>query len=74
MADELFDFNLEKSLISYRAVIDIEVLDNGKLTQVANWTARDGIQTAPGAHVQAARRYFRIGTAYVRIFFIKINI
>ncbi|KAK0162799.1 hypothetical protein PV327_006545 [Microctonus hyperodae] len=66
VADELFDFNLEKSLISYHAVIDIEVLDNGKLTQVANWTARDGIQTAPGAHIQAARRYFRIGTAYAR--------
>jgi hypothetical protein len=67
-------------MISYRAAVDLFEFSNGQLMQNATWNRENGIQALPNRTIQAARRYFRIGTTEASIFmpgrikFIRIRI
>nr|QNL15109.1 ionotropic receptor 8a [Aulacocentrum confusum] len=49
-------------MIIYEPIINIEILKNGNLEDLATWR-RDGIQTAPGKEILPVKHFFRIGTA-----------
>lgn len=57
----------KSSIVVYRAVIDIEILNNGTLTPLAEWT-KDSLTPFPGQVIVASQPHFRIGTTAVIIF------
>ncbi|XP_044012074.1 ionotropic receptor 25a [Aphidius gifuensis] len=59
----IFLYREDQYLISYRAIIDIELLDGKNLEPLANWTKRNGIVEAAGKEIKPSKRYFRVGTA-----------
>lgn len=61
--NDTFEYVEKRTLIAYRAGIDIKVLSNDQLMVNGTWNRQTGIQALPNRTIQAARRYFRIGTA-----------
>ena len=55
----------KRTLITYKAAADLKVLSNGQLMQNGTWSRNTGIEALPNRTIQAARRYFRIGTTEV---------
>ncbi|XP_044583719.1 uncharacterized protein LOC123264473 isoform X1 [Cotesia glomerata] len=51
----------KSSIAVYQAVIDIEILKNGTLTPLAEWT-KDSLIPFPGQVIVASHPHFRIGT------------
>ncbi|XP_033217570.1 ionotropic receptor 25a isoform X2 [Belonocnema kinseyi] len=62
-ANNTFEYLSEKSLIIYRAEIEIQIMNKGGLKKIADWNKQDKIRVVPGETIVAAKRYFRVGTA-----------
>ncbi|XP_008206325.2 glutamate receptor ionotropic, kainate 1 [Nasonia vitripennis] len=60
--NETFEYVEKLTLITYRAAAELKVLSNGELVANATWSRDTGIVPLPNRTIQAARRYFRIGT------------
>ncbi|XP_011500900.1 PREDICTED: glutamate receptor ionotropic, kainate 1 [Ceratosolen solmsi marchali] len=60
--NDTFEYLAKTTMISYKATVDVFELRKGQLTQNATWNRQNGIQALPNRTIQAARRYFRIGT------------
>ena len=54
-------------MVTYRAALDLRVLNKGMLELNGTWNREMGTQPLPNRTIQAARRYFRIGTTEVVI-------
>ena len=63
--NDTFEYIEKKNMIVYKAEIEIKVLRHGQLIQNGTWTRDTGIQPLPNRTIQAARRYFRVGTTKV---------
>nr|XP_033332474.1 ionotropic receptor 25a [Megalopta genalis] len=61
--NDTFEYWSDKRLITYKAEIDIEVLQNNGIDQLATWTRRSKIKELDGKKIEPARRFFRIGIA-----------
>ncbi|XP_053972088.1 ionotropic receptor 25a [Hylaeus volcanicus] len=61
--NDTFDYLSDKGLITYKAEIEMEILQNGVLEPLATWTRRTKIKEADGKKIEPAKRFFRIGTA-----------
>lgn len=61
----VLEYDPDRTMISYRAEINFEILQDGKLDRIGNWSKSTGITVAPGKQVLPAKRYFRIGTTEV---------
>ncbi|CAK9815491.1 Ionotropic receptor 25a [Anthophora quadrimaculata] len=61
--NDTFEYWSDKRMITYKAEIELEVLENGILEPLATWTRRSKIKEAEGKKIEPARRFFRIGTA-----------
>lgn len=55
-------------MITYKAEIELQVVNRGYADVLATWTRRTKIKEADGRKIEPARRFFRIGTAPVRTF------
>ncbi|XP_066591382.1 ionotropic receptor 25a isoform X2 [Prorops nasuta] len=63
-SNDTFEFWQEKSLLSYRAEIDVDIVQRDKnIERLATWTRKTKMKAAPGMKIEPARRYFHIGTA-----------
>ncbi|XP_023248362.1 uncharacterized protein LOC106639596 [Copidosoma floridanum] len=60
--NDTFEYVKKRNLIAYKAEADLKVLSNGKLETNGTWDREHGIEALPNRTIQAARRYFRIGT------------
>lgn len=49
-------------MITYKAEIEFETLNNGVMEPLATWTRHTKIKEAEGRKIEPARRFFRIGT------------
>ncbi|XP_078050194.1 ionotropic receptor 8a isoform X2 [Augochlora pura] len=61
--NDTFEYWSDKRLITYKSEIDVEVLKNSDLEQLATWTRRSKIKELDGKKIEPARRFFRIGIA-----------
>lgn len=55
-------------MITYKAEIELNVVNRDRVDELATWTRRTKIKEAEGRKIEPARRFFRIGTAPVRTF------
>ncbi|OAD59386.1 Glutamate receptor, ionotropic kainate 2, partial [Eufriesea mexicana] len=60
--NDTFEYWSEKGMITYKAEIKLENLNNGILEPLATWTRHSKIKEAEGKKIEPARRFFRIGT------------
>lgn len=56
-------------MITYKAEIELQVVNHGYVDVLATWTRRTKIKEGDGRKIEPARRFFRIGTAPVRTTF-----
>lgn len=56
-------------MITYKAEIGLQTVNRGSVEALATWTRRTKIKEADGQKIEPARRFFRIGTAPVRVTF-----
>ncbi|KAJ8675501.1 hypothetical protein QAD02_011287 [Eretmocerus hayati] len=61
--NDTFEYVDKRNLIAYKAIMDISVLNKNGLEYNATWDRSNKIKELPNRTIQAARRYFRIGTA-----------
>jgi len=54
-------------MITYKAIINLQIVSHGSVNALATWTRREKIKEADGKKIEPTRRFFRIGTASVRI-------
>ncbi|XP_051160876.1 ionotropic receptor 25a-like isoform X13 [Leptopilina boulardi] len=57
-----FYFDSEKLLIAYNAEIEINILQQGRVSNIATWTKTEKVKALPDQQIIAAKRYFRVGT------------
>ncbi|XP_032670681.1 ionotropic receptor 25a [Odontomachus brunneus] len=62
-SNDTFEYWAEKSMITYRAEIELQTINSGYVESLATWTRRTKIKEADGKKIEPARRFFRIGTA-----------
>nr|XP_003700444.1 PREDICTED: glutamate receptor ionotropic, kainate 2 [Megachile rotundata] len=61
--NDTFEYWSDRGIITYKAEIEIETLENGVLEPLASWTRHGKIKEAEGKKIEPARRFFRIGTS-----------
>ncbi|CAB0034839.1 unnamed protein product [Trichogramma brassicae] len=61
--NDTFEYEEQRTMIAYKAEIEIKVLSQGQLVQNGTWNRESRIQPLANRTLQAARRYFRVGTA-----------
>lgn len=54
-------------MVTYRAEIDVKILDKKRLETLGKWDYRNKITVERDKKIDPARRFFRIGTAEVSI-------
>ncbi|XP_025995684.2 LOW QUALITY PROTEIN: glutamate receptor 4 [Solenopsis invicta] len=62
-SNDTFEYWSEKAMITYKAEIELQVVNRGYVDVLATWTRRTKIKEADGRKIEPARRFFRIGTA-----------
>ncbi|XP_014484092.1 PREDICTED: glutamate receptor ionotropic, kainate 2 isoform X2 [Dinoponera quadriceps] len=62
-SNDTFEYWSEKSMITYRAEIELQMVNHASVESLATWTRRAKIKEADGKKIEPARRFFRIGTA-----------
>ncbi|XP_017892674.1 ionotropic receptor 25a [Ceratina calcarata] len=60
--NDTFEYWSDKAMITYKAEIEFETLENGMLEPLATWTRQTKIKEVEGKKIVSARRFFRIGT------------
>ncbi|XP_046146027.1 ionotropic receptor 25a isoform X1 [Osmia bicornis bicornis] len=60
--NDTFEYWSEKAMITYKAEIEFETLNNGVMEPLATWSRHTKIKEAEGRKIEPARRFFRIGT------------
>ncbi|XP_058794707.1 ionotropic receptor 25a isoform X2 [Phymastichus coffea] len=65
--NDTFEWVQQRSLVAYKAVADLKLLNDkggqrGQLDAIGVWSRATGIQALPNKTIEAARRYFRVGT------------
>lgn len=63
--NDTFEYWSEKGMITYKAEIELEILENGLLEPLATWTRNGKIKEAENKKILPAKRFFRVGTAPV---------
>lgn len=59
--NDTFEYWSEKGMITYKAEIELEILENGLLEPLATWTRNEKIREAENKKILPAKRFFRIG-------------
>ncbi|KAL6267005.1 hypothetical protein P5V15_000085 [Pogonomyrmex californicus] len=62
-SNDTFEYWSEKAMITYKAEIELQIVNHGFVDALATWTRRTKIKEAEGKKIEPARRFFRIGTA-----------
>ncbi|XP_036139677.1 ionotropic receptor 25a isoform X3 [Monomorium pharaonis] len=62
-SNDTFEYWSEKAMITYKAEIELQMVNHGYVDMLATWTRRTKIKEADGRKIEPARRFFRIGTA-----------
>lgn len=72
--NDTFEYVQKRSLLTYRAGADLRLLQpGGELETIGSWSRDTGIQPLPNKTIQAARRYFRVGTTVVSTLYTVFN-
>nr|QGW50292.1 ionotropic receptor 8a [Chouioia cunea] len=60
--NDTFEYVTARTLVTYKAAADLKLLKKGQLETIGTWSRDTGILPLPNKTIQAARRYFRVGT------------